>query len=206
MSINFNYQLVDTIVVQTPTTFVNNEGETQIVQNTLLVNTSLLEGDDVVATEQAVTLLSTTTGAASTTTGGDGDADFIELVAINATLSFLQANNIVVVDTLEATEVDSVKIEGDRIYSGATDITDIFIDNSEFAQEQEKYEELIVDFDGQTTWVLNENVNAPEKTELFVNGIKSDYMGEFTISGNIVTWLDTHYIIETTDDLEIIYK
>tara|TARA_R110000824_G_scaffold2422_2_gene11340 strand:- start:507 stop:1124 length:618 start_codon:yes stop_codon:yes gene_type:complete len=205
MSINFNYQIIDTIVVQTPTTFVDNEGETQIVQNTLLVNTSLLAGDDVVGTEQAVTLLSTTTGAASST-GGDGDANFIELVAINATLSFLEANNIVVVDQIQAGEVDAVRIEGDKIFSGTTDITNIFIDNTEFSQEQEKYEELIVDFDGQTIWTLNENVNAPEKTELFVNGIKSDYLGEFTISGNIVTWLNTNYIIETTDDLEIIYK
>ena len=38
MSIRFNYQVVDTIVVQAPTTFVDNEGITQIVQNTLLIN------------------------------------------------------------------------------------------------------------------------------------------------------------------------
>ena len=146
------------------------------------------------------------TSTTNTSTGNDGDANFITLTAINATIEYLQANNITGVDKIEATEVDSVRIEGDRIFSGTTDITNIFIDNTEFANEQEKYEELIVDFDGQTTWTLNEAINSPEKTELFVNGIKSDYLGEFTISGNVMTWLDANYIIETTDDLEIIYK
>ena len=190
MSINFNYQIIDTIVVQTPTTFVDSEGVTQIVQNTLMVNTSLLAGDDSAAsTEQAVTLLSTTTGAASST-GADGNANFIELVAINATLAFLEANNIVVVDKVEAGEVDATRLEGDQIISGDTNITDLFIDNSEFAEEQEKYEELLVEFDGQTVFTLNETVKSPEKTEMFVNGVKVDDGVSFTVIEDIVTWLN----------------
>jgi len=205
MSIRSNRQIVETIVVQTPTTFVDNEGVVQTVQNTLMVNTSLMGRDSGVRTEQAVTLLTTQTGAAATA-GSDGEADFIRLVAINATLEFLQANNIVVVDKVEAGEVDATRIEGDIIISGETNVTELFIDNQEFADEQEKYEELIVDFDGQTVFTLNETVNSPEKTEMFVNGIKADNGVSFNVVGGLVTWMNTPYELDIDDLIEIIYK
>ena len=202
MGRNYNRRVSNSIVVATPSTSTNSTGGTETTQVTYFMNTNGQENQNV---ENGVVLMgqTSTTNASS---GSDGDADFITITAVNATIEYLQANNITGVDKIEATEVDSVRIEGDKIFSGTTDITNIFIDNTEFAQEQEKYEELIVDFDGQVTWSLNEGINSPEKTELFVNGIKSDYLGEFTISGNTVTWLNTHYIIETSDDLEIIYK
>lgn len=202
MSRNYYRRVSNTIVVATPSTETNATGGTETTQVTYFMNTNGQENQNVENSVVLMDQIETT----STSTGSDGDADFITMTAINATIEYLQANNITGVGEIEAEEVDSVRIEGDRIFSGGTDITNIFIDNTEFAQEQEKYEELIIDFDGQTEWTLNEPVNAPEKTELFVNGIKADYLGEFTVSGNVITWLDAHYIIETTDDLEVIYK
>jgi len=202
MSRDYYRRVSNSIVVSTPSASTNPTGGTQTTQVTYFMNTNGQNNQNVTTPVTLVGQTSTTNAS----TGNDGDANFITLTAINATIEYLQANNITGVDKIEATEIDSVRIEGDRIFSGTTDITNIFIDNTEFANEQEKYEELIVDFDGQTTWTLNEAINSPEKTELFVNGIKSDYLGEFTISGNVMTWLDANYIIETTDDLEIIYK
>jgi len=202
MSRDYYRRVSNSIVVSTPSASTNPTGGTQTTQVTYFMNTNGQNNQNVTT---PVTLMGQTS-TTNASTGNDGDANFITLTAINATIEYLQANNITGVDKIEATEIDSVRIEGDRIFSGTTDITNIFIDNTEFANEQEKYEELIVDFDGQTTWTLNEAINSPEKTELFVNGIKSDYLGEFTISGNVMTWLDANYIIETTDDLEIIYK
>ena len=163
MSRNYYRRVSNTIVVATPSTETNATGGTETTQVTYFMNTNGQENQNVENSVVLMDQIETT----STSTGSDGDADFITMTAINATIEYLQANNITGVGEIEAEEVDSVRIEGDRIFSGGTDITNIFIDNTEFAQEQEKYEELIIDFDGQTEWTLNEPVNAPDKTELF---------------------------------------
>ena len=116
------------------------------------------------------------------------------------TTNELDANDI------DATDVDAGRLEGDRIFSGNTDITNIFIDNNEFAEEQEKYEELLILVDGQTEWTLNEPVNSPEKTELFLNGLKQDYGLDFNVVDNKVIYLERHYGVETDDFMEVVYK
>tara|TARA_B100000676_G_C17548448_1_gene566138 strand:- start:116 stop:610 length:495 start_codon:yes stop_codon:yes gene_type:complete len=157
----------------------------------------------------------------NTSTGSDGDVNSVNLEAINATISNLEVINTATisqieainanVSTLEAQQitsdnVDADVLEGDTIYSGDTDITNIFIDNNEFAEEQEKYEELLILSDGQTEWTLNEPVYSPEKTELFLNGLKQDYGLDFEVVDNKVIYLERHYGVETDDFMEVVYK
>ena len=211
----------------TPSSTTNPTGGTETTQVTYFMNTNGQENQNV---ENAVVLMNQTE-TTNTSTGSDGDLNSVNLEAINATISHLEGINTATVSQIEAingnistlelqtlttneldandidaTDVDAGRLEGDRIFSGNTDITNIFIDNNEFAEEQEKYEELLILVDGQTEWTLNEPVNSPEKTELFLNGLKQDYGLDFNVVDNKVIYLERHYGVETDDFMEVVYK
>ena len=214
-------------MVATPSSTTNPTGGTETTQVTYFMNTNGQENQNV---ENAVVLMNQTE-TTNTSTGSDGDLNSVNLEAINATISHLEVINTATVSQIEAingnistlelqtlttneldandidaTDVDAGRLEGDRIFSGNTDITNIFIDNNEFAEEQEKYEELLILVDGQTEWTLNEPVNSPEKTELFLNGLKQDYGLDFNVVDNKVIYLERHYGVETDDFMEVVYK
>ena len=227
MSRNFYRRVSNSIVVATPSSTTNPTGGTETTQVTYFMNTNGQENQNV---ENAVVLMNQTE-TTNTSTGSDGDLNSVNLEAINATISHLEGINTATVSQIEAingnistlelqtlttneldandidaTDVDAGRLEGDRIFSGNTDITNIFIDNNEFAEEQEKYEELLILVDGQTEWTLNEPVNSPEKTELFLNGLKQDYGLDFNVVDNKVIYLERHYGVETDDFMEVVYK
>ena len=227
MSRNFYRRVSNSIVVATPSSTTNPTGGTETTQVTYFMNTNGQENQNV---ENAVVLMNQTE-TTNTSTGSDGDLNSVNLEAINATISHLEVINTATVSQIEAingnistlelqtlttneldandidaTDVDAGRLEGDRIFSGNTDITNIFIDNNEFAEEQEKYEELLILVDGQTEWTLNEPVNSPEKTELFLNGLKQDYGLDFNVVDNKVIYLERHYGVETDDFMEVVYK
>tara|TARA_Y100001938_G_C8086064_1_gene432113 strand:- start:179 stop:862 length:684 start_codon:yes stop_codon:yes gene_type:complete len=227
MSRNYYRRVSNSIVVATPSSTTNPTGGTETTQVTYFMNTNGQENQNV---ENAVVLMNQTE-TTNTSTGSDGDLNSVNLEAINATISHLEVINTATVSQIEAingnistlelqtlttneldandidaTDVDAGRLEGDRIFSGNTDITNIFIDNNEFAEEQEKYEELLILVDGQTEWTLNEPVNSPEKTELFLNGLKQDYGLDFNVVDNKVIYLERHYGVETDDFMEVVYK
>ena len=225
MGRNYYRRVSNSIVVATPSTSTNPTGGTETTQVTYFMNTNGQENQNV---QNTVMFQNSTT---NTSTGSDGDVNSVNLEAINATISHLEVINTATVSQIEAingnistlelqtlttneldandidaTDVDAGRLEGDRIFSGNTDITNIFIDNNEFAEEQEKYEELLILVDGQTEWTLNEPVNSPEKTELFLNGLKQDYGLDFNVVDNKVIYLERHYGVETDDFMEVVYK
>ena len=227
MGRNFYRRVSNSIVVATPSSTTNPTGGTETTQVTYFMNTNGQENQNV---ENAVVLMNQTE-TTNTSSGSDGDLNSVNLEAINATISHLEVINTATVSQIEAingnistlelqtlttdeldandidaTDVDAGRLEGDRIFSGNTDITNIFIDNNEFAEEQEKYEELLILVDGQTEWTLNEPVNSPEKTELFLNGLKQDYGLDFNVVDNKVIYLERHYGVETDDFMEVVYK
>ena len=227
MGRNYYRRVSNSIVVATPSSTTNPTGGTETTQVTYFMNTNGQENQNV---ENAVVLMNQTE-TTNTSTGSDGDLNSVNLEAINATISHLEVINTATVSQIEAingnistlelqtlttneldandidaTDVDAGRLEGDRIFSGNTDITNIFIDNNEFAEEQEKYEELLILVDGQTEWTLNEPVNSPEKTELFLNGLKQDYGLDFNVVDNKVIYLERHYGVETDDFMEVVYK
>lgn len=227
MSRNYYRRVSNSIVVATPSSTTNPTGGTETTQVTYFMNTNGQENQNV---ENAVVLMNQTE-TTNTSTGSDGDLNSVNLEAINATISHLEVINTATVSQIEAingnistlelqtlttneldandidaTDVDAGRLEGDRIFSGNTDITNIFIDNNEFAEEQEKYEELLILVDGQTEWTLNEPVNSPQKTELFLNGLKQDYGLDFNVVDNKVIYLERHYGVETDDFMEVVYK
>ena len=227
MGRNYNRRVSDTIVVTAPSNGLNPTGGTETTQVTYFMNTNGLQNTNV---ENAVVLMGQTS-TTNTSAGSDGDGDFVNLKSINATISTLEVVNTATVSQIEAingnisslelqilttneldaididvSDIDAGRLEADQIFSGTTNITDLFIDNSEFAEEQEKYEELLVMSNGQTEWLLSEPVISPEKTELFVNGLKQDYGDDFTVTDNKVIWLARHFDMELDDDMEVIYK
>jgi len=227
MSRDYYRRVSNSIVVSTPSASTNPTGGTQTTQVTYFMNTNGQNNQNVTTPVTLVGQTSTTNAS----TGSDGDGNFISLDAINVTISQLEVYNTatisqidaingnisslelqtLITNELDATDIDAVdvdatRIEGDQIFSGTSNITDIFIDNTEFAEEQEKYEELLIASNGQVEWLLSEPVVSPEKTELFVNGLKQDYGEDFNVTDNKVIWLARHFDIEMDDDMEVIYK
>jgi len=215
MSRNYYRRVSNAIVVATPTSTPVGTGSTQTTKTTYFMNTNGSENEN---TNNVVYHTQTNT---TVTENNSGEVNSTNLEAINATISNLEVINTATisqieainanVSTLEAQQitsdnVDADVLEGDTIYSGDTDITNIFIDNNEFAEEQEKYEELLILSDGQTEWTLNEPVYSPEKTELFLNGLKQDYGLDFEVVDNKVIYLERHYGVETDDFMEVVYK
>ncbi len=215
MSRNYYRRVSNAIVVATPTSIPVGTGSTQTTKTTYFMNTNGSENEN---TNNVVYHTQTNT---TVTENNSGEVNSTNFEAINATISNLEVINTATisqieainanVSTLEAQQitsdnVDADVLEGDTIYSGDTDITNIFIDNNEFAEEQEKYEELLILSDGQTEWTLNEPVYSPEKTELFLNGLKQDYGLDFEVVDNKVIYLERHYGVETDDFMEVVYK
>lgn len=215
MSRNYYRRVSNAIVVATPTSEPVGTGSTQTTKTTYFMNTDGSENEN---TDNVVYQTQTNT---TVTENSSGEVNSTNLEAINATISNLEVINTATisqieainanVSTLEAQQitsgnVDAGVLEGDTIYSGDTNITNLFIDNNEFAEEQEKYEELLILSDGQTEWTLNEPVYSPEKTELFVNGLKQDYGLDFEVVDNKVIYLERHYSVETDDFMEVVYK
>jgi len=215
MSRNYYRRVSNAIVVATPTSTPVGTGSTQTTKTTYFMNTDGSENEN---TDNVVYQTQTNT---TVTENNSGEVNSTNLEAINATISNLEVINTATisqieainanVSTLEAQQitsgnVDAGVLEGDTIYSGDTNITNLFIDNNEFAEEQEKYEELLILSDGQTEWTLNEPVYSPEKTELFVNGLKQDYGLDFEVVDNKVIYLERHYSVETDDFMEVVYK
>ena len=224
---NFYRRVSHSMVVAAPSNGLNVTGGTESRQVTYFMNTNGTQNQNV---ENKVVLMGTNT-TTNTNTGSDGDGNFVNLESINATISQLEVVNTATVSQIEAingnistlelqtlttneldaididaVDVDAGRLEGDRIFSGDTNITDLFIDNTEFADEQEKYEELLILADGQTEWTLSEPINSPEKTELFLNGLKQDYGLDFNVVNNKVIYLARHYGVETDDFMEVVYK
>jgi hypothetical protein len=59
---------------------------------------------------------------------------------------------------------------------------------------------------GQVTFILSSAPTNPTSVELYVNGVLYDDVGDYTISGQTITWLDTNFTMETTDQVIIRYK
>lgn len=61
--------------------------------------------------------------------------------------------------------------------------------------------DLVVTSNGQTEFTLDFTPTDPTKVELRVNGVEANYGQEFTVSGNVLTWKNTSYELDTEDEL-----
>lgn len=59
---------------------------------------------------------------------------------------------------------------------------------------------------GQTVFNLSSAITiAANKTKLFVNGVKMPYGINYTIVGNVLTFIPTNFVLKNTDKLEVYY-
>lgn len=59
---------------------------------------------------------------------------------------------------------------------------------------------------GQVTFILSQAPADPKSTAFYVNGNLTDETGEWSISGQNITWLDTLYTLQPDDHVVIRYK
>lgn len=64
---------------------------------------------------------------------------------------------------------------------------------------------IAVETNNQTVFTLPSSPKNPHKSELFVNGIKATYGGDYTIDGSILRWLES-LMLEPSDEIEILYE
>lgn len=66
-------------------------------------------------------------------------------------------------------------------------------------------EDVTVTTDGQTDFTLTNTPYAPTvgNTEMLVNGVTANYGAEFTVTGTTLTWLNTSYPLDTTDEIVV---
>jgi hypothetical protein len=62
-------------------------------------------------------------------------------------------------------------------------------------------EQLVITTDGQTQFTLSFIVVSPHLSQLYLNGEKANYPGDYTIDGSLLIW--TGVDLATDDDLEI---
>ena len=58
---------------------------------------------------------------------------------------------------------------------------------------------------GQTIFILSQTPSDDNDVQMFVNSIKTILGTNYTAVGTTVTWLDTPYILDTSDKVEIVY-
>lgn len=71
---------------------------------------------------------------------------------------------------------------------------------------QEKVLPLTVALDGQTAFVLSTRSLEPTKSILTVNGLIQRYGYDYTITNNVLTFINVDFALATTDLLKILYK
>lgn len=59
---------------------------------------------------------------------------------------------------------------------------------------------------GQTVFTLTHAPSNPDATKMYVNAGKYDIVDDYTISGNVLTWLNTPFGLDAGDDIEIYYQ
>jgi len=72
--------------------------------------------------------------------------------------------------------------------------------------DNEIHQLLTILSDGQTdiTYLPPEPINKP-KLKLFLNGVLQNYGLDYVINGTTITWLDSEFILNSTDLIKIIY-
>lgn len=72
---------------------------------------------------------------------------------------------------------------------------------------------LLVDYrdeftatDGQTTFTLTHAPSNPDATTLYVNAGKYDIGDDYTISGTTLTWLNSAFLLDAGDNIELYYQ
>lgn len=64
---------------------------------------------------------------------------------------------------------------------------------------------LVVVQDGQTIFELSSTPPYPERSRLYVNGLKASFGTDYIIDASLLKWLNKAYTIQINDSLEIIY-
>lgn len=59
---------------------------------------------------------------------------------------------------------------------------------------------------GQVTFIISQAPTDSVSLEFFINGALADDIGDYTVSGTNVTWLEANYSMETTDLVTIRYQ
>lgn len=58
---------------------------------------------------------------------------------------------------------------------------------------------------GQVTFILSAPPKDQASIQFFVNGVLTDDVVDYTVSGQTITWLNTHYSMEITDKVIVRY-
>lgn len=74
---------------------------------------------------------------------------------------------------------------------------------SESESHYHEYFELTITYDGQTVFTMPYTPKSTQSVILQVNGIGYSLTNDYTISGTTLTWLNSEFVLQTTDSLEV---
>jgi hypothetical protein len=96
-------------------------------------------------------------------------------------------------------------------YVGTNDWFNLY-NLEDFTGEEWDTLRLVITSNGQTAFdlaalgIVGNITDAKKNTHLFVNGQKRYVPEDYSIVGSILTWTDTDYDLETTDEVDLFYK
>ena len=101
-------------------------------------------------------------------------------------------------------EKTTVCISSDREIFNTKEINTVACIGPSSGEIREQLDQF-VPLNGQTIFTLSKIPTSPDESRLFINGQKLKFVRDYVIAGSQLTYLNSLYILNTNDDLEIYY-